>query len=73
MVQRTVICDRCGNIIENPHPDNTSIVLKNTRTILGNLTRKVFTRQRSQCTYVANAKLNSMNFGRTNNDKRDTV
>ena len=25
MVQRTVICDRCGNIIENPHPDRISI------------------------------------------------
>ena len=25
MVQRTVICDRCGNIIENPHPDTISI------------------------------------------------
>ena len=25
MVERIVRCDRCGNIIENPHPDRISI------------------------------------------------
>ena len=25
MISRTVICDRCGKIIENPHPNRISI------------------------------------------------
>lgn len=75
MIKKIVICNRCGKVVDKPHPDRITIAKHHVETwkdYWGKERQKSVIRPRNQCTYVANVKLNSMSFGRTRNDNRTT-